>query len=87
MDRQALHTRVLDAIKGLKTLITAAVLVALGLAQELQAIDLKPFFTLLFGEDVATKLMIVLPVVFIVLRAVSTSPIRMPWRHKDQDPF
>lgn len=76
MDRQALSSRLADALSGLKTLLAAGLLVALGLAQELQAIDLRPFLTMVFGADLAGKLMIALPVVFVVLRVVSTGPIR-----------
>jgi hypothetical protein len=82
--RQTILQRLTEAVSGLKTILTAVVLIALGLAQEFQAIDLKPIFTLLFGEDVATKLMIFMPVVFVVLRVVSTTPIR--WRSECDDP-
>lgn len=81
---QTIRQRILEAVSGLKTLLTATVIIGLGLAQEFQAIDLKPFFTLLFGEDIATKLMIVMPVIFIGLRVISNSPIR--WRGECNDP-
>lgn len=75
MERQALWSRLSDALSGLKTLLAAGLFVALGLAQELQAIDLRPFLTMLFGEELAGKLMITLPIVFVVLRVVSTGPV------------
>lgn len=81
---KAFWNRVMEAVNGLKTTVTAMALILLGVAQELQAIDLRPFLTLVFGEEIGGKLFIVLPVIFLVLRLVTSGPPRF-WKSKPKD--
>lgn len=63
-------------MRGLKTLITAALFIGLGLADYFDVVNVKPVLDSLFGENTAAKLMIFLPVVFGTLRFVTSGRVR-----------
>ena len=86
MDKlKALWNRVMEAVNGLKTTVTAVALILLGVAQELQAIDLKPILTMVFGEEGGGKLFIVLPLIFLALRLITSGPPRFTWKSQPKD--
>lgn len=65
-----------EAVDGLKTLGVAAVFFVLGLADYLDLVNAKAFLDLVLGEDKSAKIMVLLPVIFAVLRFVSTGAPR-----------
>jgi len=67
--------RAYAALEGLKTYITAAAVVLVGLAEYLQVINLRPILVYFFGEDAAELLsVVILPLTFAGLRYVTKSP-------------
>ena len=81
---KAVYKRIAEKVQGYKTLLTAALFALAGLVDYFEVIDLKPFFSMFFGEDVAAKIMIFIPVVFAVLRYVTNGPIPFKAK-KDQE--
>jgi hypothetical protein len=71
-----------DAVDGLKTLGVAAVFILLGLADWYDIVDIKPLLTMVLGDNVAAKIMVVLPVLFGTLRFVSSGAVKWTraWR-------
>jgi hypothetical protein len=84
-DDRPWHKRCADAVRGLRTLITAAALIGLGLADYYDTVNVKPVLDQLFGADQSAKLMIFLPIIFGTLRFVTSGKVR--WFKKDQEPF
>jgi hypothetical protein len=68
---------------GIKALAALAFTVGLAFADYYDAVPLAPALTQLFGADAATKLTLVLPIVFGTLRFVSTNQVK--WHHHDDD--
>lgn len=77
-------TKVTDAVQGLKTLLAAALFIVLGLADYFDAVPIQPLLNLMFGENVAAKLMVVLPIVFATLRFVTSGKVR--WMRDNKEP-
>jgi hypothetical protein len=68
---------------GIKAVAALAVTVALSLADFYDVVPLQPVLTELLGEHAATKLALYLPVIFAILRYVSTTEVH--WHHHDEE--
>lgn len=82
----SLYGKLADAVRGLKTLIAAALCILLALADIFDVIPLQPLLGMVFGDNVAAKIMIVLPVLFGVLRLVSSGKVRFMRPKDEADP-
>ena len=68
--------RFYEAVDGLKTLGTAAIIFALGLADYLDVVNVRPVLEYLLGDNLAAKIMIALPIIFGTLRFVTSGKVR-----------
>lgn len=76
-----------DAVDGLKTLGVTAIFTLLGLADYFDVVDVRPFLTMVLGEDRAGKAMVLMAVVFGTLRFISTGGVRWTrkWREEKEE--
>ncbi len=72
-----------DAVDGLKTLGVSAIFFALGVADYLDVVNVKPMLDYVIGPDRGAKVMVFLPIVFATLRFFTNG--RPRWmRHRDE---
>lgn len=86
-DRLRFHfNRLADAVDGLKTLAVGAVFFALGLADYLDFVNVRPVLDYVLGPDKSAKIMTFLPLIFMTLRFMTKDKPRwmQRWR-KDPD--
>lgn len=83
LDHLRLQERCHQFAGGIKALAALGITIGLAFADYYDAVPLAPALTTLFGADAATKLAVVLPIVFGTLRFVSTNQIK--WHHHDDD--
>lgn len=86
MAQGTLFGKIADAVRGLKTLVAAAAFILLGLADYTQVVNLQPLLQLVFGENIAAKIMILMPIVFGTLRFVTDGRVRFMRAKDEVDP-
>lgn len=86
MDRLGcIWDKVTSAADGFKTLGVSVIFFALGLADYLDVVNVKPMLDYLLGDDKASKVMIFMPIIFATLRFLTKDRVRFMRRH-DADP-
>jgi hypothetical protein len=81
LDRLRFQERCHQFAGGIKALAALGFTVGLALADYYDAVPLTGALTTLFGADAATKLAVILPIIFGTLRFVSTNQVK--WHHHD----
>lgn len=74
-----------EGVDGLKTLAVAAVFFLLGLAEYLDVVNLRPILSYYLGEDKAAFVAMFIPVVFALLRFVSSGPQKWSRRWREEN--
>jgi hypothetical protein len=85
IDRPTLRSKCVDAARGLKTLLAAALFFGLGLADYFDAVNVRPLMDQALGENKSAKVMLFLPIVFATLRFLTSGKVR--WFNRDKEPF